>query len=878
MKLPPNMTHRSILKLRSIIGVVALLTIAAAALVLLPAVSAADETAGNETELIAAINAVNIAGAGSHTISLTADITLTAPLPAITNSAASGILLDGSGHTLDADATGTALAILRGTTATIQDLTITGGDGNRGLDGKSGGGIFNMGTLSVIDTTLTGNTATTGAGILNAGGEDGGSANLTLTRVTINDNHATDSGGGLANHGDKSTAAVTIIDSTISDNSAAQYGGGIANNGHVGAADLNITNTTISGNDGNLGGGIFNNGNSGQATLTFSRVTLSGNDAADSGGAIFNNGNLGTATVSLVNSTISGNSAVKSGGGITTSANSGTALLSLHFVTVAGNTSKAGGGLFISTGSVAEVSATILAAGDLGKACAFNGGTSLASIGYNLDNDASCGLAGTGDISDGVPALLPLAANAPGDTATHALGDDSDAQRKVPTGTAGCGGAIATDQRGAARPNPAPLCDIGAYESDSTAAVGSPTPTMTGTPPTPSPTPSGTPPTQTPTATATATATATTTITTTPPTGCTPPYTVANETELNEAIGCVNVAGAGTHTITLAANIVLSGPAIPLHNDTATELIIDGDGYKLDGKRKGSVLSIAAGTKARVRDISLVGGQGSSGPNGNWGGGIYNQGDLTVENSTLTGNIAARGGGIANDGSGTAKLTILRSTLSGNVATGVGGGILNVAEDGGSATLHLENATLTGNYAATGGGGLYNQADNGTATATIAYSTLALNTATVGGGGIHATTTGGGSTVSLATTIITNGSGAGPDCAMPSGSIISTGYNLAGDGTCNLTQATDQPAANAALMPLAVNPPGSTATHALGDGSAAIDRIPAGSAGCGTTVTADQRGAMRPYPAAGKCDAGAFERQTSVVEPDYPVYLPYVHR
>ena len=67
---------------------------AVAALALLPGARAADFTAATEAELAAAINATNAAGVGDHIIALTADITLTAPLPALNNTAASGILLD----------------------------------------------------------------------------------------------------------------------------------------------------------------------------------------------------------------------------------------------------------------------------------------------------------------------------------------------------------------------------------------------------------------------------------------------------------------------------------------------------------------------------------------------------------------------------------------------------------------------------------------------------------------------------------------------------------------------------------------------------------------------------------------------------------------
>ena len=867
MNKPKTTSHQA--KVLAAVGLIALM-----GLMLLPGARAADFSAGTAAELAAAITAANAAGAGDHTITLTADITLTAPLPDLDN-AAGEIRLDGAGHTLDAGGVGTALAVGRGTTAAVENLTITGGVGSRGQGGQSGGGIFNMGKLTVTDATITGNTAAHGAGILNLGGETG-DAGLTLTRVTLSDNEASVTGGALVNDGDTGAAAATVIDSTLSGNSAGQYGGAISNNGHAGAANLTLTNSTLSGNTANLGGAVFNNGNGGTATAALTRVTLSGNTSQDSGGAFFNNGNGGTATTTLVNSTVSGNAGGNSGGGFTNSANGGTALVTLHFVTVAANNAKTGSGFYNSSGATFNATASILAAGATGKACAFNGGTTLTSGGYNLDSDGSCGLAGTGDISDGEPALSALAANAPGDTATHALGADSDAQRRIPNGAAGCG-AITTDQRGAPRPNPAPLCDIGAYESDLAEGGATPTPTATGTPPTPTATVTGTPPSPTPTATtsATATVTATPTATATTPADCAPPYDPANEAELNEAITCVNAAGAGSHVITLAADIELSAPSAALNNTAATEILLDGDGHTLDGDRRGTVLSVAGDTTVRVRNVTLTGGQGSSGPTGDWAGGIYNQGHLTLENSTLTGNIAARGGGIVNDGHGEgmeAEVTIVGSTLAGNVATGVGGGLLNTAAAGGSAAARLTNATLTGNYAAGGGGGLYSTADGGSATTTLIYTTLALNTATSGGGGIHATTTGGGSTVALSASIVTNGSGAGPDCAAPGGTILSTGYNLAGDGTCSLTQATDQPQADAKLLPKGLNPPGTTATHALGAGSAALNRIPAGAAGCGTTFTTDQRGAARPYPAGGQCDIGAHENQ-STVAPSFEVYL-----
>jgi hypothetical protein len=82
------------------------------------------------------------------------------------------------------------------------------------------------------------------------------------------------------------------------------------------------------------------------------------------------------------------------------------------------------------------------------------------------------------------------------------------------------------------------------------------------------------------------------------------------------------------------------------------------------------------------------------------GGGIYNIGDLTIQQSTLSGNTAYSGGGIFTSAGTT---TIQGSTLTGNTAT-CGGGIYN----GGTATI--QQSTLSGNTAGSDGGGIFNAA------------------------------------------------------------------------------------------------------------------------------------------------------------------------
>lgn len=79
------------------------------------------------------------------------------------------------------------------------------------------------------------------------------------------------------------------------------------------------------------------------------------------------------------------------------------------------------------------------------------------------------------------------------------------------------------------------------------------------------------------------------------------------------------------------------------------------------------------------------------------GGGIINDGDVTIRNSTISGNSAFVGGGIANI---IGTVNISQSIISGNAAL-FGGGIENTY---GSVTLN--QSTVSGNYAYAYGGGV----------------------------------------------------------------------------------------------------------------------------------------------------------------------------
>ena len=232
------------------------------------------------------------------------------------------------------------------------------------------------------------------------------------------------------------------------------------------------------------------------------------------------------------------------------------------------------------------------------------------------------------------------------------------------------------------------------------------------------------------------------------------------------------------------------------------------------------------------------------------GGGMTVAGTPTVaiSDSLFSGNTTAGSGGGAYIGD-TANVTIERCTLSGNVSNatvspGGGGGIFFS-----NSSLTLTNSTVSGNSAKADGGGLFSYMPGSSAMLTAV--TIASNTPDSDG-------TGGGSggglyiyngTVTLVGSIVADNTGA--ECYRSAGSLVSSGYNLSSDASCELDGPGDLPSTLAGLGPLADNG-GPTQTHALLPGSQAID-----ASSIVICPTIDQRGFPRPVGA--ECDIGAYE-------------------
>ncbi len=187
----------------------------------------------------------------ASTIDITTSLTIDGP-------GASGLAVSGN----DASR---VFVIDSGVTATISGLTIEDGSVS---DANGGGGIENLGTLTVADSVLSANsvgTGTSGGAIANNGGT------LVISDSTMSGNSAGIDGGAIENGGGAGggVGTVTISDSTVSDNTASGNGGGIENGG-----TLTVSDSTISGNSDTGGGGaIFTIG----GTVNVSHSTLSGN-------------------------------------------------------------------------------------------------------------------------------------------------------------------------------------------------------------------------------------------------------------------------------------------------------------------------------------------------------------------------------------------------------------------------------------------------------------------------------------------------------------------------------------------------------------------------------------------------------------------------
>ena len=303
-----------------------------------------------------------------------------------------------------------------------------------------------------------------------------------------------------------------------------------------------------------------------------------------------------------------------------------------------------------------------------------------------------------------------------------------------------------------------------------------------------------------------------------------------------------DIPGPGPHTIALTTGELAIAKDLNIKNSSGESITVSSASSR--------VFNINSGKTAAIIGLTISGNTLTN------GGGILNDGNLMVVNSTLTGNNAGTDGAGIHQTAAATSLTLINTTISGNSAAGSGGGVIVLG-----GTMTSINSTFTNNVA--------DSDNNGTGT----------------GGGIAAQA---GTTILKNTIVAGNlnedgGSDAADDV---SGTVdASSSFNLIGTGgsggLSNGVNNNQVGVASAGLGPLANNG-GTTQTHALLATSPAIEagsnaNLPADTfdldadANTAETLPVDQRGTSFPRIADSAdvdttqtVDIGAFELHPSV--------------
>ncbi len=313
------------------------------------------------------------------------------------------------------------------------------------------------------------------------------------------------------------------------------------------------------------------------------------------------------------------------------------------------------------------------------------------------------------------------------------------------------------------------------------------------------------------------------------------------------------------------------------------------------------VIDVENGVTATFTNLNITGGTRSSAG----GAGIRSEDNshVTLTGDSITGNSA--GGGSSGIGGGinshSSQLTILNTTFSGNCASDGGGAVYLNESSTGSSTNLIQNSTVSGNTTGGGRGAIHDVGSS--AALTMNYVTLVSNTGEVGeptcglsDGATAAnpndppepestpTNVGPQSAVAVANLSVFDGgsltsfgtviadplsSSAVNNCDVTAITPTTKGYNYESGGndtgkSCGLTGGAGDvqngvTPISALVGALGANG-GPTNTQVPSTGSPLIDAIPDPGGGCPaspTVITTDQRGISRPQGLG--CEIGAVE-------------------
>jgi len=753
-----------------------------------------------------------LAGGGAITFNCGGPATITDTTPI--NISQDAALDGGDAVTLTGNFATRLFIVNSGVTFTLAHIVLEGAAST----GGDGGAIVNHGHLTLDHATI----AHSQTDSSHSGGALFSDGPLTITNSTLNNNASGSAGALFANF---SQAIVHVSNSTFNGNATVNTATGFGGAIWVGqGAQVTVAGGAISNNKAQFGGGVYiTQGGFFTVTASGAPALIQGNTASFAGGGIYNS----IASAALTNVALRGNSALNAdpfvetfGGGI--DAFQGTTTLSA--ASLLSNTANTGGGIFVISGTLTVTSTQLIsntAEPDDGGGLEVAGGGSVTLTNSVFQHNRAGNGGGIGDAASGQALSL---------YATSFISNTADVEG---------GGLYSTGL----------VYVETALFSDNAAVMGG---------------------------------------------GLGLFHTALTATGLTLDNNYAAEAGGGGD---ISGGVVtLYGPAVT-NNHVGTSgsgggLHIEGSdvmtyypvisGNHVAGTGQGGGIDLVQSYWSSL-DLLLSDNRVDSG----FGGGLRAaQSSFTVYGAAIRDNSAGTGGAIEND---TSTTIVVSGTLSGNLAGANGGalwlrgGSAYLAGDtfganqagpahstggaprspssvglGGavlisSGLLTATNTTFSGNLAALAGGGVYNAAG----AASLSNVTLSGNSSPAGGG-LDNPSPLVTETITLSNTLIAAGS-QGANCTAASG-IISKGYNLSSDNTCAafFNQTGDLNNVNPRLGPLAANG-GPTLTHLPGAGSPAIDAIPFGMAGCGTSFTRDQRGAPRPLPSGGRCDIGAVE-------------------